>query len=109
MKRSSIFVCSMPSGGRSEYSLEEISGYYGLTRLDGLSPEMEGMLDPDRFNLILQPKSQGQRPRMGAGKFSADWSDCCRGNGIKVFVSGTAAEGQAAGSPACRNILLSPI
>ena len=83
----------VPLGGRSEYSLEEISGYYGLTRLVGLSPEMEGMLDPERFNLILQPKSRGSAREWGLENFRRLVGLLPRER-FKVFVSGTAAEGK---------------
>lgn len=82
-----------PLGGRNTYSLEEIGGYYGLTRLVPLPPEVEGLLDPERFNLILQPKSRGSAREWGLGNFQR-LVGLLPGERYKVFVSGTAAEGE---------------
>jgi len=82
-----------PLGGRNTYSLEEIGGYYGLTRLAPLPPEVEELLDPERFNLILQPKSRGSAREWGLGNFQR-LVGLLPGERYKVFVSGTAAEGK---------------
>jgi ADP-heptose:LPS heptosyltransferase len=82
-----------PVGGQSEYSSEEIGGYYGLTRLAPLPPEIEGLLDPERFNLILQPKSRGSAREWGLENFRRLIASLPTER-YKVFVSGTAAEGQ---------------
>ena len=82
-----------PLGGRKEYSLEEIGGYYGLTRLEPLPPEVEELLDPGRFNLILQPRSRGSAREWGLENFQR-LVGLLPGDRYKVFVSGTAAEGK---------------
>jgi ADP-heptose:LPS heptosyltransferase len=82
-----------PLGGRSEYSLEEIGAYYGLTRLVPLPPEIERLLDPERFNLILQPKSRGSAREWGLENFRR-LVGLLPGERFKVFVSGTMEEGK---------------
>jgi len=82
-----------PLGGRSDYSLEEIGGYYGLTRLAPLPSEIEALLDRGRFNLILHPKSRGSAREWGLANFGRLVGLLPRER-YKVFVSGTAAEGQ---------------
>jgi heptosyltransferase III len=82
-----------PLGGRSEYSLGEIGGYYGLTRLAPLPAEIEGLLDRGRFNLILHPKSRGSAREWGLENFRQLVGLLPRER-YKVFVTGTAAEGQ---------------
>ena len=82
-----------PLGGRSDYSLEEIGGYYGLTRLAPLPAEIEGLLDRGRFNLILHPKSRGSAREWGLENFGRLVGLLPRER-FKVFVSGTAADGQ---------------
>jgi heptosyltransferase-3 len=80
-----------PLGGRSEYSLEEIGGKYGLTRLVPLPPGLEMLLDPQRFNLILHPKSRGSAREWGLENYARLIGLLPRER-FKIFVSGTAAE-----------------
>jgi heptosyltransferase-3 len=82
-----------PLGGRGDYSLEEIGGYYGLTRLVPLPPELGGLLDAERFNLILQPKSRGSAREWGLENFRR-LVGLLPAERFKIFVSGTAAEGK---------------
>ena len=82
-----------PLGGRRDYSLGEIGGYYGLTRLAPLPPEIAGLLDRSRFNLILHPKSRGSAREWGLENY-ARLIGQLPSDRFKVFVSGTAAEGE---------------
>lgn len=82
-----------PLGGRLDYSLKEIGRLYGLTRLIGLPPEIAGLLDPGRFNLILHPKSRGSAREWGLGNFGR-LVGLLPQERFKVFVTGTAAEGE---------------
>jgi heptosyltransferase-3 len=82
-----------PLGGRSDYSLKEIGGLYGLTRLAPLPAEIAALLDRGRFNLILHPKSRGSAREWGLENFGRLVGLLPRER-YKVFVSGTAAEGQ---------------
>ena len=81
-------------GARAQYSLSEIGSYYGLTRLTPLPPAVTGLLAPDRFNLILHPKSRGSAREWGLDNFRQLIALLPRER-YKIFLTGTAAEGQA--------------
>jgi len=83
----------MTLGARPLYSLAEIGGYYGLTRLTMLPPTVTGLLAPDRFNLILHPKSRGSAREWGLENFRQLIALLPRER-YKIFLTGTAAEGQ---------------
>ena len=56
-----------PLGIKREYSISELSGMYGLTKV----PLSTNILPPDsRFNLILHPKSKGSAREWGLDNFS---------------------------------------
>jgi heptosyltransferase-3 len=82
-----------PLGARASYSLEEIGGLYGLTRLADLPPEVAGLLDAKRFNLILHPRSRGSAREWGLENFGALVRALPRDR-YKIFVTGTAEEGK---------------
>ena len=82
-----------PLGAGGLYSLAEIGGYYGLTRLAPLPPAVTGLLAPDRFNLILHPKSRGSAREWGLDNFRQLIALLPRER-YKIFLTGTAAEGQ---------------
>jgi ADP-heptose:LPS heptosyltransferase len=86
-----------PLGARSDYSLEEIGGNYGrnygLTRLVPLPPQVESLLDPQRFNLILHPKSRGSAREWGLENYVRLIGLLPRER-FKIFVSGTSADGE---------------
>jgi ADP-heptose:LPS heptosyltransferase len=82
-----------PLGAEELYSLEEISRYYGLTRLAVLPPEIAGLPDPGKFNLILHPKSRGHGREWGLDHYIA-LIDLLPRDRFKIFITGTAAEGR---------------
>lgn len=41
------------------YSLSEISDWYGLTKIEKLLPENEYIIQPNKYNVIIHPKSKG--------------------------------------------------
>jgi len=82
-----------PLGAKELYSLEEIRGYYGLTRLPSLPPAIAGLPDPARFNLVLHPKSRGSAREWGLANF-AGLIRLLPHHQFKVFITGTAAEGE---------------
>jgi heptosyltransferase-3 len=87
----------VPLGAKPLYSLDEIGGFYGLTRLAPL-PEAMAMailpeaMDPKRFNLVLHPKSRGSAREWGLDNFS-ELISLLPQDRFKIFISGTAAEG----------------
>jgi ADP-heptose:LPS heptosyltransferase len=76
-----------------DYSLSEIGGFYGLTRLAALPADVEGLLDARRFNLILHPKSRGSAREWGLDNFRRLVDDLPPER-YKIFITGTAADGQ---------------
>jgi|SRR5579863_2582670 len=82
-----------PLGAKKDYSLDEIGRHCGLTRLVPLPPAVEELLDPQRFNLILHPKSRGSAREWGLENYERLIGLLPRKR-FKIFVSGTAAEGE---------------
>jgi heptosyltransferase-3 len=82
-----------PLGAKELYSLPEIAGYYGLTRLPPLPAAIASLLEPDRFNLILHPKSRGNGREWGLDNFRALIGLLPRDR-YNLFLTGTAAEGK---------------
>ena len=82
-----------PLGAKAQYSLEEIGGYYGLTRLAPLPAEIAAQIDPHRFNLVLHPKSRGSAREWGLDNFR-ELIRLLPQDHFKIFISGTAAEGE---------------
>ena len=82
-----------PLGAKESYTLEEISGFYGLTRLANLPPAIAALLSPERFNLILHPKSRGSAREWGLDNFRQLIALLPRER-FNIFLTGTAAEGK---------------
>jgi ADP-heptose:LPS heptosyltransferase len=82
----------VPLGAKPLYTLDEIGGLYGLTRLSPLPEAIAVLPDPNRFNLILHPKSRGSAREWGLENFAALIRLLPRDR-FKIFISGTAAEG----------------
>jgi heptosyltransferase III len=83
----------VPLGAAALYSPEEIGGYYGLTRLTPLPNDVAGLIDPNRFNLVLHPKSRGSAREWGLDNF-AELIRLLPTDRFKLFITGTAAEGE---------------
>ncbi len=73
--------------------LGEISGLYGLADLAPLREDLAAQIDKTRFNLILHPKSKGSAREWGLEHF-AELAKIIPGNRVKVFITGTEAEGE---------------
>lgn len=82
-----------PLGAKPLYTLQEIGGLYGLTRLAPLPPSIASLLAPDRFNLIIHPKSRGSGREWGLENFR-QLIALLPQDRYKLFITGTAAEGQ---------------
>ena len=82
----------VPLGAAALYSLDEIGGYYGLTRLAPLAPDIAGRIDPYRFNLVLHPKSRGSAREWGLDNFG-ELIRLLPKDRFNIFITGTAAEG----------------
>lgn len=82
-----------PFGINQYFSLDELGSYYGFKAKGKPSPEMAALLDKDRFNLILHPKSKGSAREWGLKNFS-DLIHELPKEKFKIFISGTEAEGE---------------
>ena len=79
--------------GRSTVPLEEISNLYGLSKIEPLKKKFRNLIDKDRYNLILHPKSKGSAREWGVENF-IKLVDLLSEEKYKIFISGTADEGK---------------
>lgn len=78
-------------GINKTYSQEEIAGMYGFTRLQPLEREIAILIDKNKYNLILHPKSQGNGREWGLDNYIrlVQLLDTDKYN---IFISGTEKE-----------------
>ena len=77
----------------TDVSLDEIKEYYGFSRAEPLTGEWSNLIDKEKTNVILHPKSKGSAREWGLENFSV-LIDALDKTKFKVFVSGTKDEGQ---------------
>ena len=82
-----------PLGAAEIYSLGKIADFYGLTRLPELPSSIASLPTPDRFNLVLHPKSRGSAREWGLDNFRG-LIRLLPQERFRIFITGTAAEGQ---------------
>ncbi len=83
-----------PLGAYVTPSLDELIPLMGLTRPDNLDETFARWLDPNRFNVILHPKSKGSAREWGLDNFS-ELIRLLPGDRYKIFISGSEADGNA--------------
>lgn len=83
-----------PLGVKATPSLDELMFLMGLTRPAELNDTFATWLDPNRFNLILHPKSKGSAREWGLDNFS-ELIRTLPGERYKIFISGNAEDGVA--------------
>jgi ADP-heptose:LPS heptosyltransferase len=83
-----------PLGMDKVYSIEELVKYYGFTRINPLPQQFAALADKNKFNLILHPGSQGSAREWGIENFSS-LIKLLPQDKYKLFISGTAAEGES--------------
>jgi ADP-heptose:LPS heptosyltransferase len=66
---------------------------YGLSRLETLDNSFSKLIDKERFNLVLHPKSKGSAREWGFQNFK-NLIEILPGEKFNIFISGTAAEGE---------------
>ncbi len=71
----------------------EISAYYGWKQEQNLREDIASLIDPQRFNIILHPRSKGSAREWGIQNF-ARFAQLLPENEFKIFVTGTADEGK---------------
>lgn len=82
-----------PLGIKTNHSLPELSHFYGFNKISPLKPEFKTLLDPNKFNLIIHPKSKGSAREWGTDNFSRLIKLLPQEN-FKLFVSGTSSEAE---------------
>jgi ADP-heptose:LPS heptosyltransferase len=83
-----------PLGINTDYSLEEIGNMYGLAKLQPLQPSLQSLLDPQRYKLILHPKSQGSGREWPLDHF-IQLARSLNPDNYQIFISGTQKEHDA--------------
>ncbi len=82
-----------PLGITRHYSTDELADFYGLTKVPALSEELLQLIDKEKFNLILHPKSRGSAREWGLSNFS-QLINILPSEHFKIFITGTKAEGE---------------
>jgi heptosyltransferase-3 len=83
-------------GAKPLFSLEEIAGLYGFTRLIPLPDPYRSLFDPGKFNLIIHPKSRGSAREWGLDNF-LELIGMLPPDKFKLFITGTTTEWQQLG------------
>jgi heptosyltransferase III len=81
-----------PLGIEINHSLISIQGYFGFTQIKPLKNELSSLIDKDRYNLILHPKSKGSAQEWGFSNFSKLLKLLPKDR-FKIFITGTKQEG----------------
>ncbi|MBA3664114.1 MAG: glycosyltransferase family 9 protein [Bacteroidetes bacterium] len=77
----------------TEVPLKEIYNYYGFNKVPALDPVYTSLIDKNKFNVILHPKSKGSAKEWGLENFSK-LIDLLNVQKYQVFISGTAEDGK---------------
>lgn len=72
--------------------LKEIAKYYGFSNINAPDAEWASLIDKNKVNLILHPRSKGSAREWGLGNFSNLISALPKSK-FKIFISGTKEEG----------------
>ena len=86
-----------PLGIAQHFELDELATLYGLEKIPLLKPELQSLIDPHRFNLILHPKSKGSAKEWGLNNY-LELTKLLPKDQFKIFISGTEEEGKLIGN-----------
>lgn len=86
-----------PIGITKAFEREELHKYYGFQVKNKLPEKLKELIDPNRFNLILHPKSQGSAKEWGLKNFQ-ELISILPQNQFKLFISGTETEKELIGN-----------
>ncbi|MCF8236081.1 MAG: glycosyltransferase family 9 protein [Bacteroidales bacterium] len=81
-----------PFGLKEILSLDEIPKYYGLENIEPPGRELSELIDPEKFNLILHPRSKGSAREWGEERFNELIG--ILPEKFKIFITGTREEGE---------------
>ena len=82
-----------PLGIDYDFNLTQIASSYGFYETQILPEKFSRLLDKEKFNLILHPKSKGSAREWGLDNF-AKLIEILPAENYKIFISGTSAEAQ---------------
>lgn len=82
-----------PFGIEKAYEINEIVSLYGLEKKFDLPAKFSSLIDKQKFNLILHPKSKGSAREWGLENFGK-LIEILPKDKYKIFISGTQAEAQ---------------
>jgi heptosyltransferase III len=77
--------------GIDEPTLEKLPLYYGFILRNHINKKIESLIDKNKINLVLHPKSKGSAREWGLENFQK-LIDILPGDKYKIFVSGTGNE-----------------
>ena len=81
----------LPFGIDCHFDLKEIASFYGFSPTIDLPEKFSSLLDKDKLNLILHPKSKGSAREWGLDNF-AKLIEILPEDKYKIFISGTSEE-----------------
>lgn len=82
-----------PFGIKVDYSLQEIADLGAMPNIPNLPKQFADLLEPNKFKLILHPKSRGSAREWDLAYYEA-LVDSLDTNKFQIFISGTATEKQ---------------
>ena len=80
-----------PFGIDKDYTLSELGESIGLQRIPELQASFKKLIDADKYNLILHPRSQGSAREWGLDNFASLIKQLPQDK-YKIFISGTEKE-----------------
>ena len=80
-----------PLGIKKEFTIQEITDYYGLTRASEVSSEIKKLIDKKKFNVIFHPKSNAHGREWSLDNFEKTIKLLDKTKFI-IFISGTEKE-----------------
>ncbi|MFZ4401943.1 MAG: glycosyltransferase family 9 protein [Bacteroidales bacterium] len=80
-----------PLGIDNDYNLTQIASFFGFNEIQVLPEKFSNLLDNERFNLILHPKSKGSAREWGLENFGK-LIEILPEDKYKIFISGTSDE-----------------
>jgi heptosyltransferase III len=83
----------VPLGAKEHYTLSEIETFYGFEKIPGLPQRFKSLINADKVNIILHPRSKGSAREWGIDNFNKLISQLPPEK-FRVFISGTAEEGK---------------
>ncbi|MBI3518376.1 MAG: glycosyltransferase family 9 protein [Bacteroidetes bacterium] len=82
-----------PLGINKHFSIEELAANYGFTKVPTLEKTHADLIDKNKTNIILHPKSKGSAREWGLDNFSSLIQQLDKTK-TRIFISGTAQEGE---------------